>query len=165
MEAGHEAQVPVIVGANDRDLALGDAHNKDQIFSIFARTAAEARKLYDPLLRIDQALERIESGQGPFGSMLRDDSQQYARFRDQLANVRQYIAAARSNAFLQSDEMYAGWSRALGAMIQNVDAFSATPLLTTSAVYDNLNGFAREMRDALNDLRRDPQKYMRIKIF
>jgi len=47
--AGHQAQVPVMVGANDRDLGLGLADSKDQIFAIFGPNAAKARRLYDPL--------------------------------------------------------------------------------------------------------------------
>ena len=49
LAAAHQAPVPVIVGANDRDLGLGLAQSKDEVFAIFGPDAGAARKLYDPL--------------------------------------------------------------------------------------------------------------------
>jgi para-nitrobenzyl esterase len=49
LAAGRQTVVPVIVGANDRELALGAASTKYELFSVFGPDAAQARKLYDPL--------------------------------------------------------------------------------------------------------------------
>ena len=46
--AGHQAMVPIIVGANDRDLGIGKAETKNELFALFGTLAAEARALYDP---------------------------------------------------------------------------------------------------------------------
>lgn len=46
--AGHQAMVPVIVGANSRDLGNGLAATKDDLFALFGKYANEARNLYDP---------------------------------------------------------------------------------------------------------------------
>ena len=40
--------VPVMVGANDRDLGIGTAETKDDLFALFGEQAGEARALYDP---------------------------------------------------------------------------------------------------------------------
>ncbi|GAA1288102.1 carboxylesterase/lipase family protein [Streptomyces aureus] len=56
--AGHQAKVPVIVGANDRDLAIGQAASKAALFAQFGALAPEARKLYDP--HGDQSLAELE---------------------------------------------------------------------------------------------------------
>ena len=40
--------VPVMVGANDRDLGIGTAETKDDLFALFGEHAGEARALYDP---------------------------------------------------------------------------------------------------------------------
>ncbi len=56
--AGREAKVPVIVGANDRDIGIGIAESKEQLFAVFGPDAAEARKLYDP--RGDQTLDELK---------------------------------------------------------------------------------------------------------
>ncbi len=45
---GEWARVPVIVGANDADLAVTAAKNKDELFASFGPRAAEVRALYDP---------------------------------------------------------------------------------------------------------------------
>jgi para-nitrobenzyl esterase len=50
--------VPVVVGANDRDLGIGNARSKDALFQTFGSNAAEARSLYDP--RGDQTLEELK---------------------------------------------------------------------------------------------------------
>lgn len=48
--AGRQAtSVPTIIGANDRDLAIGTANTKEDLFAQFGADAAEARRLYDPL--------------------------------------------------------------------------------------------------------------------
>ena len=46
--AGRQAMVPVIVGANSRDLGIGMAATKDDLFVLFGGHATEARALYDP---------------------------------------------------------------------------------------------------------------------
>jgi para-nitrobenzyl esterase len=58
LAAGRQAMVPVIIGANDRDLALGTANSKDELFAIFGPNAERARSLYDP--RGDQTLEELK---------------------------------------------------------------------------------------------------------
>ncbi len=56
--AGHQAMMPVMIGANDRDLAIGTANKKDALFAIFGVYAADARALYDP--RGDQTLDELK---------------------------------------------------------------------------------------------------------
>ena len=45
---GHMAPVSTMIGANDRDLGLGTAKDKDELFASFGAKAAQARNLYDP---------------------------------------------------------------------------------------------------------------------
>jgi para-nitrobenzyl esterase len=46
--AGRQALFPVIVGANNRDLGIGQAATKDDLFTLLGAQAAAARGLYDP---------------------------------------------------------------------------------------------------------------------
>jgi para-nitrobenzyl esterase len=48
LAAGHQAKVPVIIGANNRDLGAGTAATKDALFAVFGPDAAAARTAYDP---------------------------------------------------------------------------------------------------------------------
>jgi para-nitrobenzyl esterase len=43
-----QAMVPVMVGATDRDLGIGSAETKDELFALFGDHSAEAHALYDP---------------------------------------------------------------------------------------------------------------------
>jgi para-nitrobenzyl esterase len=49
LAAGRQAVVPIIIGANDRDLPIGTASTKYELFGLFGPDAEQARKLYDPL--------------------------------------------------------------------------------------------------------------------
>jgi para-nitrobenzyl esterase len=48
LRAGRQAPVPVLVGANDADLAASPAHTKAGLFAAFGALEPQARKLYDP---------------------------------------------------------------------------------------------------------------------
>ena len=56
--AGHQAMVPTIIGANDRDLPIGTAASKEQLFALFGPDTSAARKVYDPLG--DQTLDELK---------------------------------------------------------------------------------------------------------
>ena len=122
------------------------------------------RSIQAPLLQLDDMLSHIQAGQGALGGWLRDDAA-YAQLLHQTDDLRRSFAGIHSGTLFQTDDLYTSWNRALGSMIRSVDDFNSTPLLNTSEVYDNLNGFAKEMRDAFGDFRRNPQKYLRIKLF
>jgi phospholipid/cholesterol/gamma-HCH transport system substrate-binding protein len=156
---------------NDLDRWLRDVERAIQTVAVDTGTLGQVlytdqlyRKFSDPLAQIDNDLARIQAGQGPFGGLLRDDAQ-YLQMQGQLASLRQSIAGIRSNPFVQSDEMYTGWNRTVASMIQQVDEIGANPLFRSTEMYDNLNGFAKEMENTVRDFRRDPQKFLRIKVF
>uniref|UniRef100_Q07SQ8 Carboxylesterase, type B n=1 Tax=Rhodopseudomonas palustris (strain BisA53) TaxID=316055 RepID=Q07SQ8_RHOP5 len=56
--AGRFAKVPVLIGANDRDLGVGLADSKDALFALFGSAAVQARRIYDP--RGDQSLDELK---------------------------------------------------------------------------------------------------------
>jgi len=58
LAAGRQAMVPVMIGANGRDLGIGNASSKDELFAQFGRYADEARNLYDPCG--DQTLDELK---------------------------------------------------------------------------------------------------------
>ncbi len=61
LRAGRQVPVPVIVGANDRDLGLGVASSKGEVFDTFGELADEARAVYDPdgALSLDELKQRV----------------------------------------------------------------------------------------------------------
>jgi hypothetical protein len=53
----------------------------------------------------------------------------------------------------------------VAAIVRKVDEFNAGPMLTTSAVYDNLRGMAEELQATTREFRENPRKFLRIKLF
>jgi phospholipid/cholesterol/gamma-HCH transport system substrate-binding protein len=145
------AGIRAAVGTNT---AVGSLLTSDQMF----------RQADDLLAHLDQSLARLESGQGDFGRMLRDSGQ----YDQLLASVRDFhksVAAFRGGPFLQSEAQYAEWNQKLAGWIQSVDQLNTNPMLLTPAVYENLNGEARELRDTLREFRENPRKFLWLKIF
>jgi phospholipid/cholesterol/gamma-HCH transport system substrate-binding protein len=122
------------------------------------------RLIQEPMVQLDASLARLQAGQGELGRLLRDDAQ-YAQLRDMIADLHKSVASLQSSQYVQSDEQYAEWNRMLASFIQSVSETAASPLLSTSADYENWTGMAKEMRDGLEDFRKDPQKFLRIKLF
>jgi para-nitrobenzyl esterase len=54
---GHQARVPVLLGANDRDLGLGSVAVKNELFTRFGTSASAAQEAYDPT--DEQTLEEL----------------------------------------------------------------------------------------------------------
>jgi phospholipid/cholesterol/gamma-HCH transport system substrate-binding protein len=127
-------------------------------------TDALYRKMRDPFVQLDQALARLQAGQGGLGKFLRNPAQ-YEQARAEARDLRKSIAGVQSAEFISSDAMYAGWNRTLSGLIQKLDEANATPMFSSSETFDNLNGAAAQMRNAMKDLREDPRKYLRLKIF
>jgi phospholipid/cholesterol/gamma-HCH transport system substrate-binding protein len=118
----------------------------------------------EPLRKLDENLAKLQSGQGSIGQALHD-GQQYASALAQVAELRNSISSMKNADLMKSDQMHRDLSRQVDSMIQAVDAFNAGPLLTTSAVYENLNGMAREVQGTVKDFRENPKKYLRMKLF
>jgi phospholipid/cholesterol/gamma-HCH transport system substrate-binding protein len=122
------------------------------------------RQIQEPMVQLDASLARLQAGQGELGRLLRDDAQ-YAQLRDMIADLHKSVASLQSSRYMQSDEQYAAWNRMLASFIQSVAETAASPLLSTSSDYENWTGMAKEMRDALEDFHKDPQKFLRYKLF
>jgi para-nitrobenzyl esterase len=58
LASARQAMVPVMVGANDRDLPIGAARGKDELFSTFGAEGAIARRIYDA--RGDSSLDELK---------------------------------------------------------------------------------------------------------
>jgi phospholipid/cholesterol/gamma-HCH transport system substrate-binding protein len=122
------------------------------------------RKISDPLVKLDQSLAVLQSGQGSAGQFLRDNAQ-YEQARAQLAGLRKSIAEIGSGEWMKSDAMYTDWNRMVVGLIRTVEEFGATPMMLSAAPYDELNGVAKELQGTLKDFRENPRKYLRLKVF
>jgi phospholipid/cholesterol/gamma-HCH transport system substrate-binding protein len=121
------------------------------------------RQLMAPLTDFDQALARLQSGQGA-GSWLRD-SGQHDRWVSAARGMRESIADLRAARFVQSDELWVSVNRSLVSLARSVDEINYGPLFAAPQTYESLNGFARELAETVKDFRGNPKKYLRIKVF
>ncbi len=140
--------------ATSRDSAIGQALYTDRLY----------QQISQPLIELDQSLARLQSGQGSMGRLL-TDSARYEQVRASIQDFTRAVDDLHAGELMQSDAAYTQWSRSLESFIQVVDNMNADPLFGTSQAYDNLNGYARELRDGLRDFRSDPKKYLRLKVF
>ena len=127
------------------------------------------RQLAAPATQLDDILESIQSGQGASGKLLRD-SADYDRLRAGAADLRKTLEDLRAGRgagarLLSSDALYEDLNRKVAGLIVAVDRFQYNPWLTTTEVYEGLNGAAREAHDFIRDFRRDPSKMLRLKVF
>ena len=122
------------------------------------------QQIREPIVQLDQALAKLQSGQGALGQALHDPAD-FASALNDIQSLRKSIANLRGADWMTSDESYASWNRTVAGWIQNVDQMNSSPLFNTSEMYDSLAGAAREMQDSLRDFRENPRKYLRLKVF
>jgi hypothetical protein len=141
--------------------AIRDAKRVTTMAGSLIYTDALYRQWRDPFVQLDHKLALLQSGQGAFGKLLRDPSQ-YEQMRASAQDLRKAIAGVQSAEYMTSDGVYSDWNRTVAGLIQKVDEFDASPLFSSSEIFDNLNGAAGEMRKTLKDFREDPRKLLRL---
>jgi phospholipid/cholesterol/gamma-HCH transport system substrate-binding protein len=140
--------------AADTTTAVGQALYTDELY----------QKITEPLRQLDQSLARLQAGQGTGGALLHD-TKQYEQALAQVADLRNSIKSLHSSEMMTEDRAYRDWARQLVAISRQVDEFNASPMLTNSAVYDNLRGMAQELQTTTKEFRENPQKFLRLKLF
>jgi phospholipid/cholesterol/gamma-HCH transport system substrate-binding protein len=132
------------------------------------------RQFLEPLLRVDKTLAAIQRGEGPNGRLFASD-EQYNQIVQNLRHFRALLADANAGkgkfgALLQDDAAY----RKIRAMLTSTDAMLRSlqvgegqmgRLLKDPQLYESLNGSLRSLQFLVEDLRKNPQKYLRYKVF
>ena len=140
--------------AADTTTAVGQALYTDELY----------RKVTEPLRQLDASLARLQAGQGSGGALLHD-TRQFEQASAQVADLRRSINSLRGVPMMTDDRAYTGWTQQAVGIIRKVEEFNTTPMLTTSAVYDNLQGMAKELQVGTKEFRENPRKYLRFKLF
>jgi len=122
------------------------------------------RDVTGALADFDKDLARLQSGQGPGGRLIHDPAD-YQSLLQTAAALRRSIAGWHASEFVAADGLYTEWNSRLSSFIQTVDRFGAQPALSSSQVYDSLNGAAKQLVDGLRDFRRNPKKFFRVQVF
>jgi phospholipid/cholesterol/gamma-HCH transport system substrate-binding protein len=116
---------------------------------------------------------RIEAGQGTLGALSRDEElvRDMKSLTASLSEVAGRVRKGEGTAgrLFQDDTLYRrvdGVSARLDAVLTRLEQGdgSAARLLKDPELYDNLSATLRDLRGLVADVRKDPQKYLRVKI-
>jgi phospholipid/cholesterol/gamma-HCH transport system substrate-binding protein len=151
--------------------AVGDPKSKG---GSMIYTDAAYRELRERVRRFDDSIAAIQGGEGPFGHMLTDTSD-YDKLRQAIGNVRKTVEEINAGKggvgeLIKTDRMYARWNQLLDDFQSRVDALNSGSgkmgqLLVSSQMYESLAGSTRQMQELLKEVRTNPQKFLRLKIF
>jgi phospholipid/cholesterol/gamma-HCH transport system substrate-binding protein len=125
-------------------------------------------QLYDqlraPINDIDAKLAAIEAGEGPLGHAYAT-SEQYDKLRTQIADFRKSVAGFKGNKLLTSDEQYRQLLTTFQQLSVVITSASTGPLFENTQLYESLNGASKNAEQLLREFRKDPQKFLRMKVF
>ncbi|MGA8939337.1 MAG: MlaD family protein [Acidobacteriaceae bacterium] len=133
-------------------------------------------RLNDTAAKLDQITTALNEGKGSAGKLLKDDSL-YVNLNSTLKHANSLLAEADAGkgalGLLTKDPAFArklnGTVSQLDLLLSNVNTGKGTlgKLATDGAVYTNLNTLLSSSNDLVKAVRKDPKKYLviRLKIF
>ena len=127
----------------------------------------------DLVTNMKDLVVNIDSGDGAFGKLVNDPEvgRQIARTTENLASVTERLGRGEGTlgALMRERDLY----DRLDSLAANIDSVTARlergdgtagQLLYDRELYDNLNRTANELSGLIEDIRKDPRKYLRIKV-
>jgi phospholipid/cholesterol/gamma-HCH transport system substrate-binding protein len=142
---------------------LGRMMNDEQMAQDLAGTARG----------IQSVVARIEAGQGPLGALSKDEDmiREMKGITASLNQVSGRIARGEGSLgrMMSDDKLYDGLqgvSTRLDALLTRIERGDGSmgKLINDPEFYNNMNGAAKDLRLLLADVRRDPEKYLRVKL-
>lgn len=132
-----------------------------------------SRRLSSSIKGIESLVSRVESGQGPLGTLVKDDelAGDLKTLISSLNDVAGRLRRGEGTAgrLLQDDTLY----KRLDDVVTRFDGVldrlehgegTAGRLLRDPEVYTNLNAALKDLRSLVTDVRKDPGKYLRLKV-
>jgi phospholipid/cholesterol/gamma-HCH transport system substrate-binding protein len=123
--------------------------------------------------RLDNMLADVQKGQGTAGKLLKDPAL-YDETRASIAQFRKIledINAGKGTAgkLLKDEEAYRQIQSVLGRVDTTLDRLNSGQgtlgqLMVNPQLYDNVNGLTKEMQSLLQDIHKNPKKFLRIKL-
>jgi phospholipid/cholesterol/gamma-HCH transport system substrate-binding protein len=132
-----------------------------------------ARELETSMKNLSIVTERLSSGHGSIGKLLQDD--QFAQTLTETTRNFETLSArlnkgeGTAGKLLTDDALY----KRLNSMTERFEKVaaqlsegegSASKLLNDKQLYENLNQAATELRSLLADIRKDPRKYLSVRV-
>jgi phospholipid/cholesterol/gamma-HCH transport system substrate-binding protein len=137
------------------------------------RDPAAYERLNASLQNLQEMTGRINAGEGSLGRLLQDDTLAKS-LSSTSANMDQITTGLRkgegtAGKLLTDQELYnrfnvlAGRVDALAAGLENGNG-TAGQLLHDKQLYENMNAAAGELRSLIGDIRKDPKKYLNVRV-
>jgi phospholipid/cholesterol/gamma-HCH transport system substrate-binding protein len=132
-----------------------------------------ARELEASMKNLSMVTERLSSGHGSMGKLLQDD--EFARTLTETTRNFEALSArlnkgeGTAGKLLTDEELY----KRLNSMTERFEKVaaklnegegSASKLLNDKQLYENLNQASTELRNLLADIRKDPRKYLSVRV-
>lgn len=138
-----------------------------------AQDPAAYNQLNQSLANLEAITRRINSGEGALGRLLRDE--QMGKSIDSISsNVnaltgRLNRGEGTAGKLLTDAELYDRFNRIATSLEQlsgrlNQGQGTAGQLLHDKQLYDNMNGAADELRGLISEIRKDPKRYLNVKV-
>ena len=132
-----------------------------------------ARNLERALANLDQVTSGIAAGKGTLGTLLQDDA--LARsLTSTTENLRAVTTGLRNGEgtagkLLTDNSLYTRLDSVVSRLDGLVSALNkgegtAGRLLQDKQLYDNMNGAVNELRSLLAEIKKDPKKYLNVKV-
>ena len=153
------------------------------IRSLSAKDSAAGQILYQdtlyedlrkPIQKLNQLLGDLQAGQGPGGPFLKD-SAQYDNMRKSIQDLNRSLDDLNAGKgpvgkVLKDDELYLQVNRIINEVDTQVEALNSGEgavghLMVSSDLYESLQGSTGNLRNMLRELRKNPQKFLRLKVF
>ncbi len=138
-----------------------------------AKDPASYESLKTSLANLQTLTDRINSGQGTLGKLLNDPTiaDSLAKTSSHFADISARLDAGEGTAgkLLHDDRMYNQLNDVTARMDRLVTQLeggqgTAGQLLHDKALYDNANSAVAELRNLISDIRKDPRKYLNVKV-
>ena len=140
---------------------------------LLSRDPKAYNQLTAALDNLQQMTARINAGEGSLGQLLKDDrmarsltatSGNFERISDRLNK-----GEGTAGKLLTDKQLYDrlnSVSNRLDELTSNLNQGQGTAgqLLHDKQLYDNMNGAANELRSLIADIRKDPKKYLNVKV-
>lgn len=134
---------------------------------------AAARALEGSLQNLEAITTRIRSGEGSLGKLLNDDtlSASLTTTTGNLEAITGRISRGEGTAgkFITDDQIYTRFNSVANRLDQVMSALqkgdgTAGQLLQDKQLYENMNGTMAEVRSLVSEIRKDPRKYLNVRV-
>jgi phospholipid/cholesterol/gamma-HCH transport system substrate-binding protein len=132
-----------------------------------------SRRMASSVRGIESAVARIEAGQGPLGALSKDEDivREMKAITGSLSEVSGRIARGEGTLgrLAADDALYtrlSGVSARLDTLLTRIEKGEGSmgKLVNDPEFYNNINLAAKDLRLLIADVRRDPEKYLRVKL-